>query len=116
MTPDKAPRRWEIFCSQANHFINGPDTNGAMVVVSESDYDELKTLWLKATQHVLPGEYDTAESIQKYINDLQKELQRERHKVQILVACIETENRRCGRWPTGLDALAELEAIDNEGE
>jgi hypothetical protein len=127
-----APRRFWIIgdevysCEQ----IEGPISFHApqVEVIEANAYDELKLLWDKATKHVLPGEYDTAESIQKYINDLQKELQRERRKVEKLMeqrddwisACIladpsvEDEEATIANYVEADDA--ELEAIDNEEE
>jgi hypothetical protein len=105
--------------------FNLPLAHGGGTVVMAEDYDELKLLWDKATQHVLPGEYDTAESIQIYIKDLQSEIQRERAKVKKLRA---QRNNLIKRDVLGM-ALSdmtveeiyaaydkELEAVDNEGD
>ena len=138
MTADKAPRRWTAFEISDS---TGPNSliEYSREFIEASAYDalaaeleEMKFHWQRATKHVMPGTFDTAESIQKYIKDLEAELSREKKKVEKL--------KKTLRWfadggpvfsvfsrtmePTfgsvnakqAADVLAELEALDKESE
>lgn len=40
----------------------------------QKENDELKSLWKRATQFVMPGEFDTSESIIHYIKKLEEKV------------------------------------------
>lgn len=81
-------KRWEISCSQASHFINGPTTDGFVVVMAVEDHDRIMAerdeLWKRATKFVMPGEMDTGESIEHYIKTLEQTIARQARVIEKL--------------------------------
>jgi len=83
-------KRWETIAIDSK--IPGVkldvDSIPRVVVVSAEDHDRIMAerdeLWKRATKFVMPGEFDTAESIKHYIDTLESENERLKRVIEKL--------------------------------
>lgn len=117
MTADKATRRWTLefdsnFDDHPPLVIDGPPVSGfeGEVEVIEAraydalvaDLEEMKFHWQQATRFVMPGEFDTSESIVKHLKEKDATIIRQVNVIQTLLDGLEQHFGKTFFWTSPL--------------